>query len=82
MKQTGYIDSNGKYHRKGNRLSDNDVTPTYREWHHDMERKQYSREIVQPRKNSRPNPEFIRSYPDISKEYFSKDEIMKGEREL
>lgn len=47
-----------------------------------MERKKFAREIVQPNKNGKPNPEFVRSYPETSKEYFNEQQIRAAEREL
>jgi len=82
MTSTGYIGSDGKYHRGEDKPMGFDVNPTHKEWRHDMERKQFSKEIIQPYKDSKANPEFIKNYPEESKKYFSEDVIKRIEREL
>lgn len=82
MNTTGYIGIDGKYHRGADKAMGYDVNPTHKEWRHDMERKQFSREIIQPHKNGRPNPDFIRSYPEYSKKYWSQEVIDNTLREL
>jgi hypothetical protein len=77
----GYIDGNGVY-RKGERSDlPHDRSTQYKDWDHTMQRKEFSREITQPRKNGKPNPEFIRSYPNYSKKYWTQEEIDKALRE-
>lgn len=80
---TGYIDENGVYRRGERRSLGHDMNATYKEWHHDLERKQFSKEIIQPHVGNKPNPKFVKAYRDdpILKEYFSQDEIDRVERE-
>lgn len=82
MKTTGYIDSQGVYHRGEDKAMGFDVNPTHKEWRHDLERKQFAKEIIQPYKNGKANPEFIKYYPEESKKYFSEDVIERISREL
>lgn len=82
MTATGYIDGNGKYHRGEDAAMGHNVNSMHKQWRHDGERRKYSREIVQPRINGQPNPEFVRSYPEESKEYFTPEQIRKAERQL
>lgn len=80
MKSKGYIDENGKYIRGKDRAIPHDVNPLHKDWSHSIERKEFSREIIQPRSNGKPNRDFIESYPEYSKKYFSQEEIDKAMR--
>lgn len=82
MKTTGYIDSNGKYIKGVDKPMGYDVNPTHKQYRHDMERKQFAKEIIQPYKNGRANPEFIKEYPEQSEQYFGKGVIERAQREL
>lgn len=82
MSATGYIDASGKYHRGEDKAMGHDLNPMHKQWRHDEERKRYAREITQPHKYGKPNPDFIRSYPEESKDYFTEEEIKRGEREI
>jgi hypothetical protein len=82
MKTVGYIDSNGKYVRGEDKPLSFDVNPTHKEYRHDMERKQFAKEIIQPYKDGKANSEFIKAYPEESKEYFSESVIEKAGRQL
>jgi hypothetical protein len=77
----GYIGEDGKYHR-GEKALGHDVSSIHKEWSHDLERKKFGREIIQPHKNGQPNPAFVKAYPEESKEYFSPEQIKRGEREI
>ncbi len=81
---TGYIDERGKYQKGKKKPLAHDVNPTYKQWHGDLERKQYSKEIIQPHKNGKPNPDFVRAYrdDDVLKEYLTIDQIDKIERDM
>lgn len=83
---TGYIDEQGKYHRGETKPLGHDVNPTYKEWSHDLQRKEYSMEIIQPHKNGKPNPDFVKAYidaePEVVKNYFTEEQIKQAEREL
>lgn len=82
MKSTGYIDTNGQYIRGEDKAMGFDVNPTHKEWRHDMERKKFAKEIIQPYKNGKPNRDFIDNYPEESHKYFSQDVIERVRREL
>lgn len=82
MTSTGYIDPQGHYQKGSDKPLGFDVNPTHKEWRHDMERKQFSKEIIQPYKNGKANREFIVNYPEESKKYFSQDVIERIIREL
>lgn len=82
MSSTGYIDAQGHYIRGDDKPMGYDINPTHKEWRHDLERKIYSKDIIQPYKNGKPNKEFIDNYPEESKEYFTPDTIEKLRREL
>jgi len=78
----GYIGKDGKYHRGEDNKMPFDVNPTYKEWSHDMGRKEYSREIIQPHKNGKPNKAFVEAYPDYSKEYWDQETIDRTLRSI
>lgn len=82
MSSTGYLDEHGKYQRGKKKGMGHDISSQYTPWHHDIERKQYSREILQPRKNGKPSSAFVKAYKDEAKEYFTDREIQQAEREL
>ena len=82
MKTTGYIGADGHYHKGDDKAMGFDVNPTHKEWRHDMERKEFAKEIIQPYKNGKANREFIVNYPEESKKYFSNDVIERITREL
>jgi hypothetical protein len=82
MKTTGYIGPDGRYVKGEDKSMGFDVNPTHKEWRHDMERKQFAKEIIQPFKNGKANKEFIDNYPEESKKYFTEDVIKKLTREL
>jgi len=82
MKTTGYIGTDGKYHRGEDKAMGFDVNSTHKEYRHDMERKEFAKEIIQPYKNGKANSEFIKTYPEQSKKYFGKGVIERAQREL
>lgn len=48
----------------------------YASYHREREREDNRRDILQPRlNNNKPNPEFIREYPEQSKKIFTKEEL-------
>jgi hypothetical protein len=77
----GFIGEDGKY-QKGKKNLGHDVSSMHKDWRHSMERKKFSREIIQPYKNGKPNPKFVRAYEETSKEYFNEQQIRSAEREL
>ena len=77
----GYIDENGKYHAGEDKSLIEERGSTYRDWHQGIERKIYAKEIIQPRVKGRPNPQFIKAYPEYSHKYFTQEEIDKALRE-
>lgn len=77
----GYIDEHGKYIRGKDKPMGHDINPLHKEWSHSIGRKEFSREIIQPRKKGKPNRDFIEAYPEYSKKYFSQEEIDKTMKE-
>ncbi len=82
MSTTGFIGSDGKYHRGEDNKMGYDVNSTHKQWRHEYERKIFAREIIQPHVNGKPNVEFIKAYPNYSKKYWSQEVIDKTLREL
>lgn len=82
MKTTGFIDEHGNYIRGAAKALAHDVNSTWKEYSHDMGRKEFAKEIIQPHLNGEPSPEFVRNYPEVSKEYWSQEQIDKAERKL
>lgn len=82
MSSTGHIDSKGRYIRGVDVKMGHDVSPQYKGWSHDLQRKEFSREIIQPHVKGKPNPKFIQAYPEYSKKYFTDEQIKSGEREI
>jgi hypothetical protein len=78
---TGFIDEHGKYHRGKDKPMPSARSSTYRQYSHDIGRKEFAGEIIQPNKNGKPNPAFISAYPDYSHEYWSQEQINKALRE-
>jgi hypothetical protein len=81
MITTGHIGSDGKYHRGEDQKMAYDVNITHKEYEHDMGRKEFARDIIQPHVNGKPNVEFIHAYPEYSKKYWSQEVIDKTLRE-
>ena len=78
----GYI-LNGIYYREApdmKKLVNNQQT-TYKLHEQNRQRKDHAREIVQPYKNGKPNPDFIQAWPEESKDYgfLPKDEQLNKE---
>lgn len=70
MKSTGYI-INGVYHAKvlpAVQLADTESI-TYKAYNHDKQRREHQRDLIQPYKNGKPNPEFLEQYPEEAKQY-------------
>lgn len=65
---------NGKFYKdkKPEGIKNNDQFKAYR---HEMQRLDHRKDLIQPRVNGKPNPEFIREYPENAKQYFSKEDI-------
>lgn len=71
MKSTGYIGSDGKYHR-GRQPHVNADSSLYKVWSHDKQRREHARDIIQPYlPDGSLNPEFRMEYPEESKDYHS-----------
>jgi hypothetical protein len=39
------------------------------------QRDKHGKDLIQPYDRNRPNPEFIKAYPQKSKQYFTKEEL-------
>ena len=70
MASTGYI-IDGKYYKVKSDLHklQSPQQSTFKHADHDRQRFEFAADIVQPRKNGKPNPEFIDLYPDAAVEY-------------
>jgi hypothetical protein len=82
MSTTGYIGADGKYHRGDDKKMAYDVNSTFKEYSHEIGRKEFSKEIIQPHVNGKPNPAFIEAYPEYSRKYWNQAQIDKALREL
>lgn len=82
MKSKGFIGSNGKYIRGTDKAMPWDVNPMHKDYEHSLGRKEFSREIIQPHINGKPNPDFIEAYPEYAKKYWSQEAIDKALREI
>lgn len=71
MSSTGYIGSDGVYRREEPDLSKlkNDRTTVDKQFDHDSQRRQHRRDLIQPYKNGKLNPEFESAYPAESQVY-------------
>lgn len=76
-----YIGQDGKYY-EGTPDNSYDLNSLDKSRRHEIERKKFAREIIQPHRDGKANPEFVRAYPVEATEYFTQDEIMRAEREL
>ena len=77
VKSRGYINSQGKYIKGEDKAMPHDVNSTYKEYSHDIGRKEHHIEIIQPHKDGKPNRDFVDAYPEYSKKYFSQEQIDK-----
>ena len=82
MSTTGYIGQDGKYHRGEDKKMAYDVSSTFKEYSHEIGRKEFAAEITQPHVNGKPNKKFIEVYPEIAKEYWSQKIIDETLREI
>jgi hypothetical protein len=79
----GYIDENGKYIRGQHKSLPHDISPQYKQWSHEDQRRRFAGDIVQPYINGKPNPEFVSVYRgEVAKKYFSQEQIDKADRNL
>jgi len=77
----GYVDEQGRYHRGEAKKLGQERNTMYQQWSHDQQRKEYAKEIIQPHVNGKPNPDFVRAYPEYSHQYWDQDQIDKALRE-
>jgi hypothetical protein len=79
MKNNGPAIIDGVYYPLGYKGSKptNKTNSTYKNWRINEEREIHRRDITQAYKNNKPNPEFIRNYPEESKQYFSEEDIKR-----
>lgn len=78
MKTTGYI-LNGKYYKEDPDLEAmrSSRAVTDKNYQHDRQRENNRKDIIQPYKGGKPNPEFIRAYPTEAKSYFNENDIRR-----
>ena len=77
----GYISQDGNFHI-GQSETSSDLVTADKSHSHEMQRREFAKEIIQPHIGDKPNPAFIKAYPDISKEYFTQEQIDEGLRSL
>jgi hypothetical protein len=53
----------------------------YKAYRHSEQRLDHKADILQPRVGGKPNSEFIQTYPENAKDYFSKEEYERGMNE-
>ena len=58
----------GKFY-KGNLKTQHLESSTYKGWSHQSQRDNHRKDMIQPYKEGRPNPEFVSEYREQSKEY-------------
>lgn len=67
----GWIDKHGVYHK--GKVDPKDLIDieqsTYKDANHDKQRREHRRDLIQPYKDGKPNPEFIDVYRDESIQY-------------
>lgn len=70
MKSTGYI-LDGVYYAGDPPLEQmkEPRASTDKQHEHDKQRREHARDLIQPYKGGKPNPEFIQQYPKEAKEY-------------
>jgi hypothetical protein len=68
---------NGKY-MEADSLTPSDSSSQYKAWNMEDQRRLHSKDILQAHKRGKPNPEFIREYPDEAKRFFTQDQINQG----
>ena len=77
----GHIDSKGNYVKTEHKNLTDDRNTMYRAWSHDQQRAEFARERIQPRIGGKINPEFVRAYPEYSRNYFTQAERDAAVRE-
>lgn len=56
------------------------ISTGYAQWSRDRDREDNARDLLQPRDyNGKPNREFIKEYPEQSKEMFTREELERYE---
>lgn len=82
MSGTGYI-LNGKYIRTSDipaEAVNPRQQPLLKAYEMDRAVEQFRRDFTQPRINGKPNPAFVKAYPEESRQYFTEDELREMER--
>lgn len=68
---------NGKYIKDG-KPAEASVSEGLKSYNLDMQRRDHAKDILQRFKGGKVNPEFVRAYPEESKQYFSEQEIREA----
>lgn len=76
----GHINEKGQYVRGEDKNLGYDRNTMEKQYSHDMGRKEFAREIIQPHIGDKPNPEFVKNYPEYSHRYWTQEEIDKALR--
>lgn len=73
---------NGKYFKEDSPKQMDTENVLYKQWSHSDQRKNHARDIVQPWKDGKANPEFIEAFPSESREVYhflpTDEDLMKG----
>ena len=67
---------NGVFYKDGQPMPQS-RNPNLKQWNHDRQRADHRQDIIQRYVHGKPNPEFIRAYPEESKINFTEDQIRK-----
>jgi hypothetical protein len=79
----GYIDEYGKYHKGIDKPLPNDVDTQFKSYSHADQRRRFSKDIIQPYRDGKPNRDFVQAYDgELAERYFTKEQIKQSERSL
>lgn len=80
---SGYINEEGKYVKGEDKPLPHDVSPLYKQYTHDDQKRRHAGDIVQPFVDGKPNREFVQIYKDDNvRDYFNQAQIDTAERDL
>ena len=80
---TGYINEYGIYIKGEDKPMPNDIDSQYKSYSHTDQRKRFSKDIIQPYQDGKPNRDFVQAYDgELAERYFTKEQIKQSERSL
>ena len=54
------------------------LSSQYKSWDHSQQRLEHRKDLIQPwRADGTPNPQFVRAYPEHSRQYYTPEQINK-----